>query len=52
MTGTRRWVALGGAIAAIVALIFIIQLTIDPAPPATVDTTAGGGAGSRSLDQR
>ena len=39
MTGTRRWLALGGAIVAIIALIVIIQVTLDPAPPATVDTT-------------
>ena len=39
MTGTRRWLALGGAIAAIIALIFIVQITLDPEPPATVDTT-------------
>ena len=39
MSGTRRWLALGGAIAAIIALIFIVQITLDPEPPATVDTT-------------
>ena len=39
MSGTRRWLALGGAIAAIIALIVIVQVTLDPAPPATVDTS-------------
>ena len=49
MTGSKRWVTLGGTLAAIAAIIVVIQLTLKPEPPQTsvvASQPAGGGGGS------